>query len=199
MLTESNCALARPLLPLLVAASCSIGCARDGTKEQFSRAEFDATPLGSSPDDVRQRFGEPFMTAFEGRSSERLHWCYGNRADTGDNCLPPVLTFLGGKLQSRAWDAGALDAARAEEIAPGVTRAAFDAIPEGSSTDEARRALGAPLVAVTTVSAEVGNELHWCYGKRSSETGTAYTFPMLTFVDGRLRRRAWFGPPFGAR
>jgi hypothetical protein len=137
------------------------------------------------------------MTAYE--ASEKVHWCYGNRAESGNACLPPVLTFVEGKVQARAWDEAALDAARPEEVAPGLTRAAFEAIPEGSSTDEARRAIGAPLVAVNTVSAEVGNELHWCYGKRASGTGTAYTFPMLTFVDGRLRRRSWLGPPWIAR
>jgi outer membrane protein assembly factor BamE (lipoprotein component of BamABCDE complex) len=191
----STRALPWPLLCILM-ASCSTGSDPEKTRTELGRSEFDAIPLGSTTDDVAHQLGSPFLTAFGAPPTEHVYWCYGSRAETGTGCRPPVLTFDHGKVVSRLWDEAALEAQRPEELAAGVTRQQFEAMPEGSSQEDARKALGAPLMAVTTVSAKVGNELHWCYGKRASETGVVYTFPMLTFVDGRLRRRAWFGRPW---
>jgi hypothetical protein len=81
-----------------------------------------------------------------------------------------------------------------EEIATGLTRTAFEAIPEGSTKEEVRRKLGAPFTEVVQVSSgrtSRSEQLHWCYGKRTSWTGVEYSFPMLTFVDGKVQSRAW--------
>jgi hypothetical protein len=179
----------------ILMASCSTGTDPEQIRSDLTRSEFDAISLGSTSGDVARQVGSPFMTAFGAAPNEQVYWCYGSRPETGGACRPPVLAFGGGKVVSRLWDEAAIDAHRPEQIALGVTRAAFDAIPEGSSQEDARKALGAPLMAVTTVSAN-GNELHCCYGMQVSETSVSYTFPMLTFVDGRLRRRAWFGSPW---
>lgn len=184
---------------VLVGATLAVGCAHSERPTEFTRAVFEGIPEGSNTEDVRRALGTPFMTVSETGVREQLHWCYGNRPDSGNACLFPMLTFVGGKVRSRAWDAAALDARRVGEIAPGLTRAAFEAIAEGSTTEEARHALGAPLMEVHTGSGDLGTELHWCHGKRTSATGTEYSFPMLTFVEGKLRRRAWFGTPWDGR
>jgi len=110
-----------------------------------------------------------------------------------------MLTFVDGKLRSRAWDKAELDAQLPREIFPGLTHAAFEAIPDGTTTDEVRRTLGEPFTAVVAVSDDLSEELHWCYGKQATEKGMSYSFPMLTFVGGKLQRRAWYGPPWEER
>jgi hypothetical protein len=81
-----------------------------------------------------------------------------------------------------------------QEIVAGLTRTEFEAIPGGSTKEEVRRKCGSPFMEVVQVSSDRTSpkeQLHWCYGKRASWRGTHYSFPMLTFVDGKLESRAW--------
>jgi hypothetical protein len=181
------------LLAFLVTTSFSAGCVPKELAPELTRAAFEAIPNGSTTEEVRRKLGAPFATlrgVFDDPNEQQ--WWYGKVATVdGTEYSFPKLTFVDGKLRSRAWDETALDPQRVWEIVPGVTRAAFEKVPEGSTTEEVRAKLGPPFKEVLTVSGDLSKQLHWCYGKRASATGTAYSFPMLTFVNGKLESRLW--------
>ena len=116
----------RPATVVLVLCLSFQGCARQVLSPGLTQAQFEALVEGSTPDEARKLLGPPILEVLQvakDGTAGSVHWIYGKQTSwRATSYSVPRLTFVNGRLASRAWDSAALEAPDEPLLSDGLSK-----------------------------------------------------------------------------